>query len=107
MINAAQVEEILKQYKKHGWTLRRVLLCAQTQEILQNSLETLFYETPVVSSETDAVWFSRASAGGDETWELRRLSASPFALVEVFHADDDEDVREEARYEMEKVVSGK
>ncbi len=42
MINAAQVEEILKQYKKHGWTLRRVLLCAQTQEVLRNSLETLF-----------------------------------------------------------------
>ncbi len=102
MINAAQIQAILTQYKKHGWTLRRVLLCPSTQEILQDSLKTLFDGTPVVFSETDAAWFSRASTGGNEAWELRRLSDAPFALVEVFHADDDEEVREDARREMEK-----
>jgi len=102
MINAAQIGEILTQYKKHGWTLRRVLLCAPTREKLQGSLATLFGDAPVVSFETDAVWFSRASAGGSEAWELRRLSDAPFALVEVFHADDEEEVREDARREMEK-----
>jgi hypothetical protein len=108
MINHAQIREILAQYKKHGWTLRRVLLCAQMREGLNDSLETLFGETQIFPSEIDAAWFSRPSGNGREAWELRRLSAAPFALVEVFEDEDDEAVREEARFEMEQtLISGK
>jgi len=102
-MNAEQIREMLKQYAKHGWNLRRVLLSAGTSENLSGSLELLFGDAPVAtSSGIDAVWFSRPAAGGNEAWELRRLSQTPFALVEVFDADDDEDVREEARLEIEK-----
>ncbi len=107
MIGAPQIREILAQYRKHGWTLRRVLLCPPTRESLANSLENLFGETPIIFAEIDAAWFSRSSEIGREAWELRRLSQTPFALIEVFEEDDDEAVRDEARHEMEeKLVSG-
>jgi len=98
MIDERQTSEILAQYKKHGWNLRRVLLSALAQEKLPASL---FGQAEIISSELDAVWFSRASPEGREAWELRSLSTAPFALVEVFEEDDEEEVREEARREME------
>ncbi len=106
-MNAEQIREMLKQYAKHGWNLRRVLLSAKTREDLAGALESLFSNAPVVASEIDAVWFSRPAANGNEAWELRRLSQTPFALIEVFDADDEEDAREDARQEMEKAVSAK
>ncbi len=99
------MQEILLQYKKHGWNLRRVLLSAETENFLSASLENLFGEVEIVSSETDAAWFSRASGAGNEAWEIRRLSGTPFALVEVFESEDVEEVREEARKEMETRLS--
>ncbi len=108
MIGAVQIQAILMQYKRHGWILRRVLLCPATAESLADSLENLFGETPIASSEIDAAWFSRQSETGSETWELRRLSQTPLALIEVFEDADDETVREEARFEMQQqLISGK
>ena len=101
MIDAHQVQEILTQYKKHGWNLSRVLLSVPSREKLAVSLENLFGQTEIVSSETDAAWFFRASGKGGEAWELRRLSGTPFALFEVFDNEDDEDIREETRQEMQ------
>ena len=97
MISERQVREILAQYKKHGWNLRRVLLSAPSQKILPASL---FDETDVIAAEFDALWFSRASAKG-EAWELRNISAIPFALVEVFEEADEEEEKEEIRLEMQ------
>ncbi len=76
---------------------------------MADSLRHLFGDASVISSETDAIWFSRPSGIGREAWELRHLSNPPFALVEVFEDEDDEAVREEARFEMERkiMVSGK
>lgn len=107
MISAGQIQEIIKQYEKYGWTLRRVLLSAPTLEDL-GALEIAFGEISAATAEIDAAWFSRSSSGGDETWELRRLTGSPFALIEIFDADDDEAVRDEARHEIEEQMkSGK
>lgn len=98
MIGAEQIKEILEQYKKHGWNLRRVLLSAKASE---NTPASLFGQTEIVRSELNAAWFSRASTEGREAWELRHLSATPFALVKVFEADDAEAVREEIRTALE------
>ncbi len=49
----------------------------------------------------DAAWFFRASGSDREAWELRRLSGTPFALIEIFDAEDDEEIREETRQEMQ------
>lgn len=99
MIGERQVQEIIAQYEKHGWNLRRVLLSAETAKDFS---ATFFGDAEIVSSsELDALWFSRAAAEERETWELRHLSSNPFALVEVFEADDEEEVREEIRRELE------
>lgn len=108
MIGAGQIREILAQYKKHGWTLRRVFLCAATRENFAGALENLFGETPLAAGEIDAAWFSRQSPIGREAWELRRLSDSPFAIIKVFEDEDDETFREETRSEIERtLISGK
>ena len=101
MIGAEQVKEILAQYEKHGWYLRRVLLSAEAFENLSAS-SALFGQAEVVRSDTlNAAWFARASTEGRETWELRLLSAAPFALVQVFEANETETTREEIRRAME------
>ena len=98
MIGAEQIKEILTQYKKHGWNLRRVLLSAKASA---NLPAALFGQAEIKQSELNAAWFSRASSEGREAWELRHLSATPFALVEVFEADEAESVREEIRTALE------
>ena len=95
MIGAEIVLGIIGLYEKHGWQTRRVLLTDELSEKLENSLETMFGEAEVVFSEINAVWFSRPSKNADVAWELRHLSASPFALIEVFAADLSEDDRED------------
>lgn len=104
MIGNGQIQEILKQYEKHGWILRRVLLSARAKEILAISI---FGEAEIITGDFDALWFSRRSTNGGEAWELRSLSATPFALVEVFDNDDEDDVREEIRQEMETQMKEK
>lgn len=101
MIEEHQIKEILSQYEKHGWNLRRVLLSDEARKKLTDSLENLFGESEIVSSDVNAVWFSRASGKDGEAWELRRLSGTPFALFEIFDDDDDEEIREETRQEMQ------
>ena len=102
MIDTAQIEKILSLYRKHGWTLRRVLLSDALRTRISDRIQALFdAEAAFVTSEINALWFSRASTEGDEAWEIRHLSQTPFALIEVFAADEDEEIREERLREME------
>lgn len=91
MITAEQIREILSLYAKHGWILRRVLLSDNLRDSLADDL---FGNAEIVASRLDALWFSRASANDREAWEIRHLSKTPFALVEVFAADTDAKTRE-------------
>lgn len=102
MIETAQIQEILSLYQKYGWTLKRVLISKALQEKIAGQLAAVFGETEIVSSGIDALWFSRPAKNGGETWELRHLSINPYALLEVFDANDDEDVREEVLMEIEE-----
>lgn len=91
MIEENLIREILSQYKKHGWNLRRVLLLPETKENLFDSLEMLFGEAEIVFSEINAAWFERPSPKNRAAWELRHLSEIPFALFETFEEDINED----------------
>jgi hypothetical protein len=102
MIDAARTREIINQYEKHGWTLRRVLLAPAALDGLGAADEIVFGDAPVSPAAIDAAWFSRPSQDGGEAWELRRLSGSPFAIIEVFDRDDEDEVRDEALGEIEK-----
>jgi hypothetical protein len=109
MISVEQILEIIAQYRKHGWILRRVLLSDELRVRAYNELVTLSSgaddgggaaAVEFVSANVNAAWFSRPSKAG-EAWELRHLSTTPFALFEVFDDEDEEETREEARKEME------
>lgn len=100
-MKAEQISEILAQYKKHGWSLRRVLLSDTLKKSLTQKDSAMFETAEIVLSEIDAAWFSRPSKSG-EAWELRRLSENPYALFENFSDEDEEEVRAEAKHEIEQ-----
>ena len=79
MIDRTAVEAILEQYAKHGWELRRVLLTKDAS----GAIREFFAGKDVRDAEIEALWFARRSRQGSESWELRRLGGSPFALVAV------------------------
>ena len=87
MTDPVTVGEIVKQYEKHGWTLRRALLSDESRVVLSDSLAGI----DITSSDLEALWFSRRSNPENESWELRRLTGSPFALVAVVPTDASED----------------
>jgi hypothetical protein len=95
MIGADTIIEILSVYKKHGWTLRRVLLSEDLKNSLGESCEDIFEGIRPSASTLDGLWFSRSSKGTLEAWELRHLSANPYALVEVIDSAVEENKRED------------
>ena len=94
MIDAAAIEEIIALYKKHGWTLRRVLVSEPLRKSLSTAAADIFGDADVTPSELDAAWFSRSSLPNRTAWEIRHLSETPFALVEVI--DDDINAKQAA-----------
>ncbi len=98
MIDATAVQAILDQYAKHGWELRRVLL----SEDAESELGAIFAGRDVRSAEIDALWFSRRSRPGSESWELRRLGGSPFALVAVIDDEASDEDRESSLSDKEQ-----
>lgn len=94
-----RIKEILTTYEKHGWYLKRVLLRPVTRAEISD--EEWLRQARVEESEIDALWFSRATHGKREAWELRLIAATQYALFETFEADEPEEAREEVRREME------
>ncbi len=83
MIDAVTVGDVVAQYEKHGWVLRRALLSRESMSASPKILDAIEIEP----SDFDALWFSRRSKPESEAWELRRLTGSPFALVAVVSSD--------------------
>jgi hypothetical protein len=101
-MTAEQIVEILSIYAKHGWNLRRVLLSDEFRVNLNDRLQDLFGGAEIKSSPfLNALWFTRASGKTGEAWEIRHLSETPFALIQVFQNDMSEDEQEGFRREME------
>jgi hypothetical protein len=94
-------QEIIAIYRRHGWQLRQVLLCPETQVELGAQAQELFADAALREAALDALWFARPSLGGREAWELRLAAEQPYALLEAFTADQSEEQREEVRREME------
>ena len=82
MIESRAIAEILATYKKYGWLLRRVLLTEAVRSRLTAVEKDLFGSVPVIMSDIDAAWFSRVPQTGPTAWEIRHLSANPYALLE-------------------------
>ena len=92
-------QQIIERYRSFDWIPRKILLSPTSRLDFaeQNSIE----EVEVADSEIDAIWFSRPAAGGREAWELRVISDSPYALFEMFEADESDEARQDVRTEME------
>jgi hypothetical protein len=103
MSQLKKFEEALALYRRHGWRLARVLACAETREEMRAAAEGAdsFEGVAVTESTFDAMWLTRASAGGREAWELRLVAEPPYALFELFEPDEAEEEREDVRREME------
>ena len=93
--------ETITSYRRHGWQLRRILICESTANDLAISDELDFDGIEPEITSVDALWFARPSHAGREAWELRLVGATPYALFEAFEADCDEDLREETLSEMQ------
>lgn len=108
MIDAAAIRETISLYRKHGWTLRRVLLSMPTSKSLLTDPADLFGDVTVIESELDAAWFSRSSRPECTAWEIRHLSEVPFALVEVIEDSSDSEQSNEifanAEAKMREIV---
>lgn len=80
MIDEKDISELVSQYVSHGWKPVRILL---TKEADRRSVERLtedFKITLVIPAVVDAIWFVRPN-GEMLTWEIRRISGPPFALL--------------------------
>ena len=99
------IKEILATYRKHGWRLRKALLRPETRAELKD--ESWSGDAIIESGQLDALWFSRSSQQNREAWELRLISATQYALFEIFEADEPEPAREEVRREMEARMTEK
>jgi hypothetical protein len=94
-------KETIASYRKHGWQLRRVLMCEQTRNLFKESGGLDLYGIEPVVIPVDAVWFSRPSHAGREAWELRLVDETAYALFDAFEPDIDDESREEKLQEMQ------
>jgi hypothetical protein len=101
MERGGQLTEIIANYHRHGWVLRRALLRASTRVEIGDAAAAIFEGLTPEESEVDALWFARPSHAGREAWELRLVAETPYALFETFEPDEPEEEREELRREME------
>lgn len=81
MISLDELNSVVGQYEKHGWEFRRVLATAKFRESLESEIAGPYPNAEIGNYELDALWFSRRSRPDAETWELRRLTGTPYALV--------------------------
>ena len=93
------ISEIVATYKRHGWTLREVLLRPESKDAAAEwgSID----DAEIREADFDALWFARPSHEKREAWELRLISEQAYALFEAFEAEESDEDRAEARKEME------
>lgn len=84
-------KEVIAKYHQYGWRLRTVLVSTEERKIILPALRELDEAVEVREFSIPCLWFSRRSRPDSETWEIRRLVGSPYAITEVvFDADKPE-----------------
>lgn len=95
MSDLTAISEIIDQYSRHGWALRRALISSASIAAYGSQLASMHSDLEISESVNEALWFSRRSHPDREAWELRRLSGSPFAMVTNVENSLGDDEREE------------
>lgn len=75
--------EIIARYNQFGWSLRTVLVSREDRETLMPAIRNLDEGVEVREFDIPCLWFSRRSRPDCETWEIRRIVGSPYAITEV------------------------
>src|SRR6266850_8517092 len=101
MKKADLLMELIATYRKHGWEFRTALLQPSTCLEVSAQEIALLQSQNIKEGTIDALWFSRPSHNNREAWELRLLSETQYALFETFEPDETEELRNDARLEME------
>ena len=101
MKKADLFKDLTATYRKHGWQLKTVLMQPQTQAEIIADDAAILKSINVEEATVDALWFSRPSHNDREAWELRLLAETQYALFETFEPDETEELRNDARLEME------
>ena len=94
-------KDLTATYRKHGWQLKTVLMQPQTQAEIIADDAAILKSINVEEATVDALWFSRPSHNDREAWELRLLAETQYALFETFEPDETEELRNDARLEMQ------
>lgn len=94
--------EVVAQYERFGWKPQRLLLTAGTRVSASAISAAGLDRIERHESEIDAIWFTRRSIADTESWELRRLSGTPYALVTVVEDSATDDEREELLADTEQ-----
>ncbi|HKS26877.1 MAG TPA: hypothetical protein VJS44_03615 [Pyrinomonadaceae bacterium] len=102
MERVGQLSEIIANYSRHQWRLRRVLLRLATRAEIGDAAGEIFADAHLEESDIDALWFARPSFEGREAWELRLVAETPYALFQTFEPNAPEEKREEIRRAMEE-----
>jgi hypothetical protein len=88
-----QLLEIVRQYERHEWKLRRVLM--ERSADIEDALAADFPDVAIVESDISALWFSRRSIPEHESWEIRRVDPPAYALVEVIPDNIQQEAKED------------
>lgn len=97
MMDLGTIEQIIAQYAKHGWELRRVLYLESPPPASPR-----FGDAEFVRAQLEALWFSRSSRPETTAWELRHLGDTPYALVTAVPEGAAPDETDEILEETEK-----
>ena len=101
------LNDIVSQYKDHGWTPRRAVLSESDFLLFKDYLINAHAGIEIHSGPESGLWFSRRSLRDREAWELRRLSGSPFALMAVIEDSMPDTEREAVLHETQmRMFSG-
>jgi len=92
MLTASAISALISEYTTHGWVLRRALLSNPPND---SETSAIFSDVEIIASDIDALWFSRRSRPDRETWELRRLRGTPYAVDSFLEDTMDTETREE------------
>jgi hypothetical protein len=76
-------------------------MTAELQKNLVSAQDEPLNDVEKRVADIDAIWFSRSAGNGRETWELRLLDPTPFALLDVLDQNLDETERDKALTRIE------
>ncbi|QYO67937.1 hypothetical protein [Leptolyngbya sp. 7M] len=106
-MTGTDLTELVIQYEKHGWRLRRIVSTDTLGPDILREIEAFGDDIYVSLSVVDGAWFSRRSGERSETWELRRLGGSPLAMLARIEPHSDPGGIEKILREIEEKMSHK